>query len=58
MDIVLWNYFKISKRFNTVRDKRYDLTSFFHCVTFSVKQEVDDVIQQGLFPRVMALLFF
>ena len=51
MDIVLWNYFKISKCFNTVRDKRYDLTSFFHCVTFSVKQEVDDVIQQGLFPR-------
>ena len=36
----------ISKRWNTVGEKRYELTSFF-----SEKQEVDDVIRQGLFPR-------
>ena len=36
----------ISKRWNTVGDKQYDLTSFF-----SEKQEVEDVIQQELFPR-------
>ena len=38
----------ISKRWSTTGDKWHDLTSFSHCVTFSEKQEVDDVIQQDL----------
>ena len=56
MEIILCNYFIISKiiiskLWNTIEDKRCDLTPLFHCVTFSEKQEVDDVIQHGLFPR-------
>ena len=33
------------ERLNTVGDWRYDLTAFFHCLTFSEKQEI---IEQGL----------
>ena len=51
MEIILCNYFIISKLWKTIEDKRCDLTPLFHCVKFSEKQEVDDVIQQGLFPR-------
>ena len=49
METILWHHFIISKRWNTVGDHRYDLEAFLHCVTFSEKQEIIDVIQQGCF---------
>ena len=59
-EITWWNHFIISKCWNAMRNKCYDLASFFHSVTFAEKQEVDDVIQQELFLRkwVTALLLF
>ena len=49
METILWHHI-ISKRWNTVGDHRYDLEKLLHCVTLSEKQEINDVIQKGLFP--------
>ena len=47
MEIILCNYFIISKLWNTIEDKRCDLTPLFHCVTFSCNTT-------GTFPEVMS----
>lgn len=37
--IILWNHFIISKHRNTVEHEQYDLTAFFHSMTFLEKAE-------------------